>query len=72
MRCNAQLAGVRLPVMTSTNLAKLPNYHNSIYEALRSEDKKQELQKYQKGNEEAEWAASGQVPQTSAEKHFGA
>lgn len=39
MLANAQLAGVRPPVVTSTKLANLPNPRNSIYEVLRSADK---------------------------------
>tara|TARA_Y100001980_G_C14470834_1_gene251033 strand:- start:754 stop:984 length:231 start_codon:yes stop_codon:yes gene_type:complete len=69
---NAKLAGVRPPVVTSTKVVKLPNYHNSIYEALRSADKQPELQKILKVMQKAEWAVSDQVLQALAAKHFGA
>jgi len=71
IKSNAQLAGVRLPVVTSTKIAKLPNYHNSIYKVLRSADKMPELQKILIELQKAEWVVSGPVLQAQAAKHFG-
>ncbi|MFY0605240.1 MAG: hypothetical protein JXR10_00900, partial [Cyclobacteriaceae bacterium] len=53
---NAKLAGVRPPLAESTNVAKLPNPHNSNYEALRSPDPRPEPQNEASSTKVSEWA----------------
>ncbi len=58
------------PWQVQIKLAKLPNPHNSIYKELRSEDNcKKQWSSMESGF--SEWAASGQVAQALAAKHFG-
>ncbi len=71
MKSNAQIWRVVIPFVNTSKVVKLPNTHNSIYEALRSESQKPERKKWLEAQKMAEWAGSRASCTEVSDRQFG-
>ncbi|UII20476.1 hypothetical protein [Fulvivirga ligni] len=59
MKHNDQIWRVAMLFQISTKVVKLPNPHNSIHNALRSESQNPEKRRWLEAQKLAEWAVKG-------------
>lgn len=71
MDANDQIWRVAIPFVKSTNVVKLPNPHNSIHNALRSESQRPERRKLLEAQKLEEWADSRSDCTEVSSRQFG-